>query len=135
MLTAICLLESVLTFGLDLPIKVLWWLLHALKEDPKILREDPKMLCEVPIVYHDKNHDPLENWGFGMRIRKAKKYGRGQLNMLYSNGKKNSVLRIRDVYPGSEFFPSRIRFFSIRDPGSASKNLSIYSILTKKNGF
>jgi hypothetical protein len=27
-----------------------------------------------------------------------------------------SVLRIRDVYPGSEFFPSRIRIFSIPDP-------------------
>jgi hypothetical protein len=35
-----------------------------------------------------------------------------------------TVLRIRDVYPGSEF--------SIPDPGSASKNLSI---LTQKNGF
>ncbi len=35
------------------------------------------------------------------------------------------VLRIRDAYPGSEFF-------SIPDPGSASKNLSI---LTQKNGF
>ncbi len=37
------------------------------------------------------------------------------------------VLRIRDVYPGS-----RIRLFSIPDPGSASKNLSI---LTQTNGF
>jgi hypothetical protein len=37
--------------------------------------------------------------------------------------------------PGSEFFPSRIRFFSIPDPGSASKNLSIYSILNKKKWF
>jgi hypothetical protein len=27
-----------------------------------------------------------------------------------------AVLRIRDVYPGSEFFPSRIRIFSILDP-------------------
>ncbi len=27
--------------------------------------------------------------------------------------------------PGSEFYPSLIRIFSIRDPGSASKNLSI----------
>jgi hypothetical protein len=36
------------------------------------------------------------------------------------------VLRIRNVYPDSEFFPSRIRIriFSILDPGSASKNLS-----------
>jgi len=42
------------------------------------------------------------------------------------------VLRIRDVYPGSDFFPSRIRIVSILDPGSASKNLSI---LTKKKWF
>jgi hypothetical protein len=28
-----------------------------------------------------------------------------------------AVLRIRDVYPGSEFFPSRIGFFSIPDTG------------------
>jgi hypothetical protein len=46
------------------------------------------------------------------------------------------VLRIRDVYPGSDFFPSRIpdpnclhpgsriRTVSIPDPGSPSKNLS-----------
>jgi hypothetical protein len=35
------------------------------------------------------------------------------------------VLRIRDVYSGSEFFPSRVK--NIQDPGSgsASKNLSI----------
>jgi hypothetical protein len=37
------------------------------------------------------------------------------------------VLRIRDVYLGSDFFPSRIRTVSIPDPGSASKNLSILS--------
>ncbi len=36
-----------------------------------------------------------------------------------------AVLRIRDVYPGSDFFPSRIRTVSIPDPGSSSKNLSI----------
>jgi hypothetical protein len=42
------------------------------------------------------------------------------------------VLRIRDVYPGSDFFPSRIRTVSIQDPGSASKNLSI---LTQKKWF
>ncbi len=40
------------------------------------------------------------------------------------------VLRIRDFYPDSEFFPSRIRIFSIPDPNffhprSASKNVSI----------
>ncbi len=29
-----------------------------------------------------------------------------------------AVLRIRDVYPGSDFFPSRIRTVSIPDPGS-----------------
>jgi hypothetical protein len=36
-----------------------------------------------------------------------------------------SVLRIRDVYPGSEFFPSRIQAqkdYRITDPQSASKN-------------
>ncbi len=45
-----------------------------------------------------------------------------------------SVLRIRDVYPGSRIrlFPSRIRTVSIPDPGSASKNLSI---LTPKKWF
>jgi hypothetical protein len=32
--------------------------------------------------------------------------------------------------PGSDFFPSRIQTFSIPDPGSSSKNLSI---LTPKN--
>jgi hypothetical protein len=37
------------------------------------------------------------------------------------------VLRIRDVYSGSAFVPSRIQFFSIPDTGS--KNLSI---LTQK---
>jgi hypothetical protein len=44
------------------------------------------------------------------------------------------VLRIRDVYPGSELFHSRslIRIFSIPDSGSARKNSSI---LTPKNGF
>ncbi len=36
-----------------------------------------------------------------------------------------AVLRIRDVYPGSDFFPSGIRTVSIPDTGSASKNLSI----------
>ncbi len=43
------------------------------------------------------------------------------------------MLRIRDVYPGSDFFPSRIRIFSFPDPhiflpGSASKNLSILTL-------
>ncbi len=43
----------------------------------------------------------------------------------------SAVLRIRDVYPGSEYFPfrSRIQICFIPDPGSASKNLSI---LTQK---
>ncbi len=44
-----------------------------------------------------------------------------------------SVLRIRDVYPGSERLSSRIRIFSIPDPGSASKNLSTY--FNPKNDF
>ncbi len=35
------------------------------------------------------------------------------------------MLRIRDVYPGSDFFPSRIRTVSIPDPGSSSKKLRI----------
>ncbi len=44
--------------------------------------------------------------------------------------KGQAVLRIRDVYPRSEFFPSRTRMFSIPDPnyshsGSAANNLSI----------
>jgi hypothetical protein len=50
----------------------------------------------------------------------------------------NSVLRIRDVYPGSDFFPSRnpdpgseLSPSRIPDPGSASKNLSI--LTPKKN--
>ncbi len=38
-----------------------------------------------------------------------------------------AVLRIRDVYPGS-----RIRLFSILDPVSAPKNLSILYIFPKK---
>jgi hypothetical protein len=38
-----------------------------------------------------------------------------------------AVLRILNVYPGSEFLPSRIRIFSIPDPGFASKNLSIFN--------
>ncbi len=40
-----------------------------------------------------------------------------------------TVLRIRDVYPGSRI---RICMFSIPDPGSASKN---FSILTPKSCF
>jgi hypothetical protein len=36
-------------------------------------------------------------------------------------------LRIRDVYPGSEFFQPGSRVKKIADPGSASKNLSIFN--------
>ncbi len=58
------------------------------------------------------------------------------LSLFHSTVLLEPVLRIRDVFPdpgfGSDFFPSRIRIFSIPDPGSASKNLSI---LTQKNGF
>jgi hypothetical protein len=43
----------------------------------------------------------------------------------------DAVLRIRDVHPGSNFFPSRIPYQNCLHPWSASKNLSI---LTKKNG-
>ena len=45
------------------------------------------------------------------------------------------MLRIRDVYPGSDFFPSRIRTVSIPDPGSASKNLSILTPKKTKKWF
>jgi len=50
---------------------------------------------------------------------------------MYSAGVLITVWRIRDVYPGSDFFPSRIPDpnISIPDPGSASKNLRI---LTQK---
>ncbi len=41
-----------------------------------------------------------------------------------------TVLRIRDVYPGSEFFPSRIPNPNLFHPGSASKKNK--SILTQK---
>ncbi len=34
----------------------------------------------------------------------------------WTNSMVPPVLRIRDVYPGSDFFPSRIRIFSIPDP-------------------
>jgi hypothetical protein len=39
------------------------------------------------------------------------------------------VLRIRDVYPGSEFFHpgSRIKKIPVSGSGSASKNLSIFN--------
>ncbi len=72
-------LESVLTFGLDLPIKVLWFASAPDPPDP-----DPKILS--------KNLDPRENWGFGMRIREAKKYGTGQLILLHRNGKQKFTI-------------------------------------------
>ena len=37
----------------------------------------------------------------------------------------DTVWRIRVVYPGSDFFPSRILTVCIPDPGSSAKNLSI----------
>ncbi len=50
---------------------------------------------------------------------------------FYKKGFKKSVLRIRNVHPGStvvsEFFPSRIRIFSILDPGSVWNNLNIFN--------
>ncbi len=33
----------------------------------------------------------------------------------------SSVLPIRDAYPGSEFFPSRLKYFSVADPGCLSR--------------
>ncbi len=38
-----------------------------------------------------------------------------------------SVLLIRDVYTGSDLFPSRIRIFSIPVPGSTSKNFKYFN--------
>jgi hypothetical protein len=40
-----------------------------------------------------------------------------------------AVLRIRDVYPGSEFFRHGSRIYRQKDsgPGSASKSLSIFN--------
>ncbi len=55
--------------------------------------------------------------------------------LVQSTGKYlHPVLRIREVYPGSDFFPSRIPDpnFPIPDSGSASKNLSF---LTPKKWF
>jgi hypothetical protein len=43
-----------------------------------------------------------------------------------------AVLRIRDFYPGSEFFPIRIQ--GQKNSGSASMNLSIFNYI-KKNCF
>ncbi len=42
------------------------------------------------------------------------------------------MLRIRNVYPGSDFFPSRIPDPNCLHPGSASKNLSILTQKKKK---
>jgi hypothetical protein len=39
------------------------------------------------------------------------------------------------MFPGSDFYPSRIRTFSIADPGSASKNLSILTPKKPKKWF
>jgi hypothetical protein len=43
-----------------------------------------------------------------------------------------AVLRMRDAYPGFDFFPSRIPDPNVFHPGSGSKNLSI---LIQKSGF
>jgi hypothetical protein len=68
-------------------------------------------------------------------------YGSGTLSKYFLDTIRSAtpVWRIRDVYPGSDFFPSRIPDpgfelspSQIPDPGSASKNLSV---LTQKNGF
>ncbi len=55
-----------------------------------------------------------------------------KLLVSYEMGGYRTVLRIRDVYPGSNFFSFRIRTVAIPDPGYASKNLSI---LTPKKRF
>ncbi len=46
-----------------------------------------------------------------------------------------AVLRIRDVYPGSDFFPSRIPDPNCLHPGSSSKNLSILTQNKPKKWF
>jgi hypothetical protein len=73
-------------------------------------------LPEVLLQFNFSNYFPLNLQGL--------------LQRLFSYAL--AVLRIRDVYPGSDFFPSsiqdpgsRIRTVSIPDPGSSSKNLSI----------
>jgi hypothetical protein len=87
-------------------------------------QEVPKTLWEVPMVQHEKvGISILSKTGvLELRIRKANKNGHGQLILLYSNGKQK--LSVADLG-----CLSRIRFFSILDPGSASKNVSI---LTQK---
>jgi hypothetical protein len=47
----------------------------------------------------------------------------------------HNLKKLNNVYPGSDFFPSRIRTVSIPDPGSSSKNLSILTPKSQKNGF
>jgi hypothetical protein len=62
--------------------------------------------------------------------------GEPAIRVLCPEGVQVAVFRIRDVYPGSDFFPTLIRTVSIPDPGSSSKNLSILTPKkTKKNGF
>jgi hypothetical protein len=57
--------------------------------------------------------------------------GVGKMVHRYSFTQVKPVLCIRDVIP-DPIFLSRIRIFSIPDPGSTSKKLSI---LTLRNGF
>jgi hypothetical protein len=55
-----------------------------------------------------------------------------KINCLHLKVWLEPVLRIRDVYPGSEIFPSRIPDEKIPDPGSVSsyKIISIFSTKT-----
>ncbi len=83
--------------------------------------------------HREKNYrwrDSLDPFNFN--ITEAMSTFLNLIAMAFINN--TSVLRIRDVYPGSEFFSSsRIWIFFIPDPGSASKKELKY--FNQKNCF
>jgi hypothetical protein len=70
-----------------------------------------------------------EAWGKLIHEKNLKSKSRGTVPLIFSE----TVLRIRDVYPGSDFFVSRIPDPNCLHPGSASKNLSTYFNPPQKN--
>jgi hypothetical protein len=74
---------------------------------------------------------PPPGSGSGSESGSASRFLAGSGSASKQCGSK-AVLRIRDVYPRSDFFPSRIPDPNCLHPGSASKNLSI---LTPKKWF